>query len=496
MSLGGVGSRGLSSSKETLSPVNVFIDPVDGRDTNRWGREQDPFQTLDPLQRILPGIIQSPTFVRVVRGTYNISEPLLQALRLGRPLIFMADEVRDPLVYRTVAAGVCEAGTTGSIINFAAAAQDQFDGTTLEVAISGDNSIRRRPLGLHPAGQLTPWVTFSDPGLADPAPGDTFRILRSDQVLFRLPPGDKTHSGGYDAAHNGSLIYAGTQGPLGASVSGTPAADAMLGFVGIRFFADEFVVGSFEGVNVQFMGCELDGTNFETFLFCNCGVGFGYSSTGGMSPIPDYLGLVRADWKAWGMRWDGLLSPVFFSSAAGLSMRAARVEVGGLGSTTASSAFIVGNFFGGGVPFSVPGDASVLIGANAQATLGFSAGNTRAFSSADPDDAVICRDGGFLQVNRNVTITPVDGHALRMRGRGIISVLNNANTVEPSGTGDAMHADSGGKGIISGGAPTFGGAQNFVAGTLVPVVGTNASFPVDGSNLSHADTSSIERQDG
>lgn len=200
------------SGDVTTEALDIYVDAVDGDDTNDGFTSATPVQTWVHAESLIPTVVRHAVRVHLAAGTYPVNRTWLFRARVvqgdGRITTY-ADDAWDSTVYTTILAGTAGASTTADVVKTSGLTINAHRGYWLEMT-DGDAAGQRRTIRNNTATDLVPSVSFGVLSSAAPASGDAFKVFTSAVHIAPVP------AGGFSLVQNQAID--GYRGPGGGEV--------------------------------------------------------------------------------------------------------------------------------------------------------------------------------------------------------------------------------------------------------------------------------------
>ena len=280
----------------TLADRTFWVDEASGDDNDNDGLSfASPFASLTPFEPLLQRGLKHITRVMVGPGNYVMPSIPAKGIDGGGALTIEADEARAGVFNELVASQVSDAGTTATLVKFIGNVAD-FGGAIIEVLDGGDAGERRHIQH----NTLDPEDLAMQRPLANIAPGDSFRIFRSN-VVIAPPDPDGADTGESFGWFGGDLLPT-----AGGTASPKPGVIALL-FVSLDNSAT-FSNHTFGPAFYYLYGVEMLNSGDRFIWHGDAIVQAGY--TGQRVPLEDIIpGLDPAKWQGCGIANQDLNGP-------------------------------------------------------------------------------------------------------------------------------------------------------------------------------------------
>lgn len=418
----------------SITERTLYVDEATGDDANA-GTSAEPFATFAPAEAQLQRGIANVTRIKAGPGDYEWTP--IPPKGYQSFLSIEADEARAGIFNELVADQASDAGTTTTLVKFIGNATD-FGGAILEM-LTGLDVGERRTIAHN---VLDPEDIVPCRPLANIAPGDRFRIFRSNVSLKPTDPdgSDTLKQFGW---FGGDLLPTpgGTRDPVPGGVA--------LAFVNLdnspTFSQHTFGPGFYYLYGVEMLnGADRFVWHGDAIVQC------GY--TGTRAPLEDIISGIGADkWQGCGVTCQDLNGPFLDSRNArmeGYIRCAGRLSLGrgqtlmlGGHATQAQP-----NPDGGVLDiFPVPGIGQVLL------------------NSTSDSPAAICSRQGILRMRFNVSLQKASGSQplvdVKEGGDVLINALVTGEHPDLPGSGTTVRVDSDSRIFCEFGAPALGHAS-------------------------------------
>lgn len=288
----------------TTERLDIYVDPVLGRDSNPGTTSRQPLQSLDAAFDRIPLVVQDVVHVHLASGTYSWGGTLGPRMLGARVYIHGdgAGKVGDD-GFVVVATGTVQSGTTASVlVTSGGLTTDLHHGRTLEIT-SGVCVGDRRSISTNTTTDIVPAAKFR--GI--PAPGDTYRIVRPAVVIQRPISTFPASSPPFAAP---AFVGIGNQGSKAAHRhNGTPGFDLYLVNLRLTAAAAGVVAWDFHNSAICMLGVEFYEETGMLLSFEACSrsliqAGFDYRFDRNhktVGPMADGIVDDAQKWRGWGL---------------------------------------------------------------------------------------------------------------------------------------------------------------------------------------------------
>jgi hypothetical protein len=440
------------------APIDLYVDPTSGNDTNP-GTQALPIATLLEADRRIPTTLAFAATIHIRNDTYVLPDRgyFLRSRVLNAPLTVLADESWDSSVFQVISAGTAGAGTVaGSIAIAGAPAIDLYANETIEF-LNGAAIGQRQRIRDNTTTEIIPNRLFSPA----PAPGDAYRIIRPTPIV--IMPATSPAAGSRYVFVQDMLCT-----PLLPSATVPESVLNALSLTGFQLTGTPaWAIVLFGTGTVRLNG--IDAGNLSTALSCvdtNLGAGTDVASL----------------WSGWGFR----------GSRVSLSQGAA------------FRGFYNGEIASSELSFSGPGCSSIFLGGRGNRILGPAGGDMSIgfgnipFLIRTPPGPRSVSVGSFGECGNLINLalvqiehTPGDEAADKIYVAGQNTVIIRDTCTGGALANSAVQALYGGQVVVVG-VPVFGNATNwFVTG--LPAFGNGDFGAVGNVQLSPVDAGAVTR---
>lgn len=178
---------------QTVAPLDLWVDPVSGSDTNTGLTQSDPLLTLEKMESLIPLWCLHQVTVHLKAENYALPTRgyFLRSRVTVLPIRIFADEDWDSDVYTQIATGVADAGTGQLVVTVVGGglAVDVWRNEVIEFT-DGAAAGWRQDVRDNTADSVVPSAGWDmGKSVAVPADGDSFRIFTADGCTLEAPAG-------------------------------------------------------------------------------------------------------------------------------------------------------------------------------------------------------------------------------------------------------------------------------------------------------------------